>query len=126
MPDHVLPAIAAFAGALIPAAALAQEERVSSLPDYNLVQLSVENWETEYLNHAKDEEARQAVCLSMLASVKRGHQLASGKEPQEYGFIWTFLLQMLASAVIQIILNWWKERASHRVLLVTMKAELTR
>lgn len=41
MPDHVLPVIAAFAGALIPAAALAQEERVSSLPDYNLVQLSV-------------------------------------------------------------------------------------
>jgi hypothetical protein len=41
VPDHVLPAIAAFAGALIPAAALAQEERVSSLPDYNLVQLSV-------------------------------------------------------------------------------------
>ncbi len=41
MPDHVLPAIAAFAGALIPAAVLAQEERVSSLPDYNLVQLSV-------------------------------------------------------------------------------------
>jgi hypothetical protein len=41
VPDHVLPAIAAFAGALIPAAVLAQEERVSSLPDYNLVQLSV-------------------------------------------------------------------------------------
>lgn len=92
----------------------------------DLVQLTVENWETEYLNHAKDESARQAVCLSMLASVKRGHQLASGKEPQEYGFIWAFLLQMLASAVIQIILRWWQERASNRVWLVTMKAELTR
>jgi hypothetical protein len=51
--------------------------------------------------------------------------LASGKEPQEYGFIWTFLLQMLAGAVIQILLNWWQERASNRVWMVTMKAELT-
>ena len=92
----------------------------------DLVQLAVENWEAEYLNHARDDEGRQAVCLSMLASVKRGHQLASGKEAQEYGLIWTFLLQMLASAVIQILLRWWQERASNRVWLVTMKAELTR
>lgn len=92
----------------------------------DLVQLTVENWEAEYLNHAQDDAARQAVCLSMLASVKRGHQLASGKEPQEYGFIWMFLLQMLASAVIEILLKWWLERASNRVWMVTMKAELTR
>lgn len=92
----------------------------------DLVQLTVENWETEYLNHAHDEAARGAVCASMLASVKRGHQLASGKEPQEYGFIWAFLLQMLASAVIQILVKWWQERASNRVWMVTMKAELTR
>jgi hypothetical protein len=92
----------------------------------DLVQLTVENWEPEHLNHAHDDAARQAVCLSMLASVKRGHQLASGKEPQEYGFIWMFLLQMLAAAVIEILLKWWLERASNRVWLVTMKAELTR
>lgn len=92
----------------------------------DLVQLTVENWEAEYLNYAQDESAREAVCLSMLASVKRGHQLASGKDPQEYGFVWAFLLQMLASSVIQILLNWWQERASNRVWLVTMKSELTR
>lgn len=92
----------------------------------DLVQLTVENWEAEYLNHAHDDEARRAVCASMLASVKRGHQLASGKEPQEYGFVWIFLLQILAGAVIEILLKWWLERASNRVSLVTMKAELTR
>lgn len=92
----------------------------------DLVQLTVENWETEYLNHARDDAARQAVCGSILASVKRGHQLASGQEPQEYGFVWAFLLQMLAWSVIQILLKWWQERASNRVWLVTMKAELTR
>ena len=92
----------------------------------DLVQLTVENWEAEYLNHARDDEGRRAVCLSMLASVKRGHQLASGKEPQEYGFVWVFLLQILAGAVIEILLKWWLERASNRVWMVTMKAELTR
>lgn len=92
----------------------------------DLVQLTIENWEPEYLNACQDDAARQAVCASILASVKRGHQLASGKEPQEYGIIWTFLLQMLASAVIQILLRWWQERASNRVWMVTMKAELTR
>lgn len=92
----------------------------------DLVQLTIENWEPEYLNACEDDAARQAVCASMLASVKRGHQLASGKEPQEYGFFWAFVLQMLASAVIQIILRYWQERASNRVWIVTMKAELTR
>lgn len=92
----------------------------------DLVQLTVENWEAEYLNHARDDAARQAVCGSILASVKRGHQVTSGQEPQEYGFFWAFLLQMLAWAVIQILLRWWLERASNRVWMLTMKAELTR
>lgn len=38
---RLVPALAAFAGVLIPAAAPAQDERASPLPDYNLVQLSV-------------------------------------------------------------------------------------
>jgi hypothetical protein len=92
----------------------------------DLVQLTVENWEAEHLNHATNDASQQAVCASMLASVKRGHQLASGEEPQEYGFVWAFLLQMLAWSVIQILLKWWQERASHRVWMVTIQAELTR
>jgi hypothetical protein len=41
MSHHLIPAAAMVAAALAPAAALAQEERASPLPDYNLVQLSV-------------------------------------------------------------------------------------
>jgi hypothetical protein len=92
----------------------------------DLVELTIENWEPEYMNSCQDDAARQAVCASILASVKRAHQLASGKDTQEYGFVWMFLLQMLASAVIQIILRYWQERASNRVWIVTMQAELTR
>ncbi len=92
----------------------------------DFVHLTVENWECEHLNACVEEASRRAVCASMLASVKRGHQVTSGKETQEYGFIWAFLLQMLAAAVIQIILRYWQERASNRVWIVAMKAELTR
>lgn len=92
----------------------------------DLVQLTVENWETEYMNSARDWQSRRAVCDSILASVKRGHQLASGKDTTEYGFVWSFLLQMLAAAVIEIVLKWWLERPNNRVWLVAMKSELTR
>lgn len=91
-----------------------------------LVQLAVENWEPEYLNHCTDDIQRSAVASSIVRSIKRGHQVMSGQDPQEYGFVWMFLLQMLASAVVQILIKWWLERASNRVWLVTMQAELTK
>lgn len=41
MPHRLIPAVAIFAAALAPASAIAQAEIRSSLPNYNLVQLSV-------------------------------------------------------------------------------------
>ena len=41
MPHRLIPAAAMLAAALAPAAAIAQQERTSPLPNYNLVQLSV-------------------------------------------------------------------------------------
>jgi hypothetical protein len=41
MPHRFIPAAALLAAALAPASAIAQEERLSPLPNYNLVQLSV-------------------------------------------------------------------------------------
>lgn len=92
----------------------------------DLVQLTVEQWQGHYLNHATTAEQRQIVCAAIESSVKRGHQLVSGKEPQEYGFIWAFVLQIMVSAIIKILLDWWLERASNRVFLLTMQSELTK
>jgi hypothetical protein len=41
MPHRLIPAAAMLAAALAPASAIAQEQRMSPLPSYNLVQLSV-------------------------------------------------------------------------------------
>jgi hypothetical protein len=54
------------------------------------------------------------------------HQVLSGKEPQEYGIVWAFILQLMVSVIIKIMLEWWQERASNRVWLVTMQSELTK
>lgn len=41
MPHRLIPAAALLAAAIVSASAIAQDERASSLPNYNLVQLSV-------------------------------------------------------------------------------------
>jgi hypothetical protein len=92
----------------------------------DLVQLTVESWEPMNLNHATSDDATAAVCGSIERSVKRMHQVLSGKEPQEYGIFWAFILQLMVSVIIKIMLEWWQERASNRVWLVTMQSELTK
>jgi hypothetical protein len=92
----------------------------------DLVQLTVENWEPQMLRAAAADGQTEIVCKSMEASVKRMHQLMSGKEPREYGIFWSFILQLMVSAIIQIVLRWWQERPANRVFLLTMQAELTK
>ena len=92
----------------------------------DLVTLAVENWEGEYLGHATSEEGREVVAMSIAARVKRAHQVMSDKEPQEYGMLWTLLLGALVNAVVQILVRWWLERQSHRVLMAGWQQEMTR
>lgn len=92
----------------------------------DLVQLTVESWEPMNLNHAASSDATRAVCGSIERSVKRLHQVISGRDPQEYGFVWAFILQLMVSAIIQIMLKWWQEKASNRVWLVSMQSEMTK
>jgi hypothetical protein len=42
---------------------------------------------------------------------------------RQYGMIWTLLLTALASAVFQVLLKWWLERRSNRVLMLVMRQE---
>jgi hypothetical protein len=91
-----------------------------------LTLLAIENWEGEYLTHATSEEGREIVSMSIAGRVKRAHQWQSGKEPQEYGFLWTLLLGALVNAVVQILVKWWLERQVNRVLMAAWQQELTR
>jgi len=92
----------------------------------DLVQLAVENWAGEFMRHAHTDQERKVVAGVIVQSVKRGHQLMSGKDTQEYGMFWVFVLQAVASAVVHLILKWWLERRANRVLLAVWKQEATR
>lgn len=92
----------------------------------DFVTLAVENWEGEYLNACQDNQQRGVYVSSLLGHMKRLHQAASPYEAQEYGFIWMFLLQAVAVAVIEYLVKWWLERRANRVLLEGWKAEMTK
>jgi hypothetical protein len=92
----------------------------------DLVTLTIENWEAEYLGHATSEEGREIVAMSIAAKVKRAHQLFSGKEPQEYGIFWTLVLGAVVNAVVQILVRWWWDRQVNRVLMAGWQQEMTK
>lgn len=91
----------------------------------DMVELAIENWPGELLNHCQTDDDRRMVCDVIIDNMRRSHQVVSGRDPAEYGFIWAFILQAVASAVVQVILRWWLERRANRVLLLALKAELT-
>ena len=88
-----------------------------------LTRLTVENWQSEYYNAADSDLERQIVADGTLLAVKRMHQVVGGYGEREYGMIWTLLLSAVASAIIQVVLRWWLERRSNRVMLLVMQQE---
>jgi hypothetical protein len=92
----------------------------------DIVTLAVENWAGEYLNACQDNDQRGVYVTALLGQVKRGHQVLSGKEPQEYGFIWMILLQAVAVAAIEWLVKWWLDRRANRVLMTVWQHELTK
>lgn len=92
----------------------------------DFVELAILHWEPETLNHCVDDTQRAIVCENVLRSVKRGYQVVSGKDPQEYGIFWAIVLQAVASLVVQLVLRWWLESRMNRVRALVWQTELTR
>ena len=92
----------------------------------DLVQLAIESWPADYMNHAADDAERRIVCLDIEASVKRLYCACSSTDAITMGILWTFVLQALVGLIVQRILEWWLERRANRALLVAWKHELTK
>jgi hypothetical protein len=92
----------------------------------DLVELAVYSWEGRTLANCADHDARLAVCDDILRSVKRGYQVVSGREVQEYGIFWTLVLQGVAALVVQLILRWWLDSRMNRVRIEVWQSELQR
>lgn len=92
----------------------------------DFTELAVQHWESEAYTHAVDPKQREIVTQEVLKSVKRGYQIVSGKDVEEYGFFWALVLQAIASIVVQLILEWWLDARMNRVRLLIWQQELTR
>lgn len=90
----------------------------------DLLTCAIHNWEGEYLAACADNSQRQVYVRSLLQAVKRAHQPVSGYDAQEYGFIWVFILQAVATALIQWLVEWWLQNRSNRVLIEGWKREM--
>jgi hypothetical protein len=92
----------------------------------DFTELAVQHWESEAYTHAVSADQQAIVTAQVLASVKRGYQVVSGKEVQEYGMFWALVLQAVASIVVQLILRWWLDSRMNRVRMLVWQQELTR
>lgn len=92
----------------------------------DFTELAIQHWESEAFTHAVDPDQREIVVQNVLSSMKRGYQVVSGKEVEEYGFFWALVLQAVASIVVQLILRWWLDKRINRVRMLVWRQELTR
>ena len=92
----------------------------------DFVWLAVQNWEPEYLSACMENNQQRVYADVLLKHIKSAHQATSEYDAHEYGFIWAFLLQAVAVAVIQWLVQWWLEGNAHRGLMAGWKRELTR
>lgn len=90
------------------------------------VQLAVENWSGDYLAACAGNHERHVYATAMLGQIKRAYQPVSGREPQEFGFIWVVILQGVVSAIVQWLIRWWLERRANRALMTVWQHELTK
>lgn len=92
----------------------------------DLVQLAVESWPTEYMNHATSDQERRVVAAEVERSIKRLHHACTRTDSVSYGILWSLLLQGLASAIVEWLVRWWIDRRSNRAILIAMQYELTK
>jgi len=90
-----------------------------------LVTMAVKHWEGEFLSACRGADEQGLYVRTFARKLERLCHARSGKGPQEFGFIWMFLLQAVAVAAIQWLVNWWLERNVHRVLMAGWQQELT-
>lgn len=92
----------------------------------DFTELAVMHWEPENFRAAVSAEQRAAVVENVLRSVKRGYQVVSGKEVEEYGIFWSLVLQAIASIVVQLVLRWWLDSRMNRVRMLVWQQESIR
>lgn len=90
----------------------------------DLVEIAVQNWESEYLRRIDHPDNLALFEQDMLSNMKRVYQAGGEYGNAEYGFIWVFILSSVASALIRILIEWWLKSGTNRVYMEVLKREL--
>ncbi len=82
------------------------------------VAIVVQEWPDDSFALADSGHAQEAaVVKSLMADAKRHLHLAYGE--QQFGFIWTIILQAVLYEVIVMILEWWRQKKANRMALLS-------
>lgn len=91
---------------------LAGQERV-----LDCIAIVVQEWPDERFALAETGNgSRDEVITDLCINVKRHLHLAYGDE--QFGFIWTIILQALIWHLITVIFEWWKAKKENRLALL--------
>lgn len=92
---------------------LAGKERV-----YDCIAVVVQEWPDDQFaqSDSSDRKAEGFVARGLMQNVKRHLHLVYGE--QEFGFIWTIILQALLWEIIKATLNWWREKKENRIAML--------
>lgn len=95
---------------------LAGKERV-----YDCISVVVQEWPDEQfaMSDADDRKSENIVVRDLMKSVKRHLHFAYGE--QEFGFIWTIILQALLWELIKVMLAWWRSKKDNRMAILYWK-----
>lgn len=91
---------------------LAGKDRV-----FDCISILVQEWPDEQFAMADANSTQQADAIRELTQgVKRHLHLAYGE--QDFGFIWTIILQALLYEMVIVMLEWWRHRKENRMALL--------
>jgi hypothetical protein len=79
-----------------------------------LVRLAVDHWDADAIGAVRPSEAT----AGMVNRMRHARQRTAA--PAEVGFLWLFLFELVASAVVQLLIKWWSDSASNRAAMATM------
>jgi len=88
------------------------------------ISIIVQEWPDERFALAESDRApntRDEIKRDLMQTAKRHLHLIYGDE--NFGFIWTILLQAILFQLVALIFEWWKERRENRVALLAWQTK---
>tara|TARA_Y100001973_G_C5168922_1_gene317833 strand:- start:508 stop:915 length:408 start_codon:yes stop_codon:yes gene_type:complete len=79
----------------------------------DLVALAIQEWPSDFLSQVDPGTREEAIILKQLVKdIRRQVHILYGDS--RFTVLWIAVLQFIIPIIVQIILEWWREKKSHR------------